>query len=111
MIVAAGLTPAWQQILCFDQLTLGEVNRAAEAYWCASGKVLNVAVALRHLGAEFRTVCPLGGPARPAIEQELAALGLEVTWIDCRRSTRVCTTLVDRGTGVVSELVENAQPL
>ena len=39
MIVAAGLTPAWQQILRFDALRLGEVNRAVEAHWCASGKV------------------------------------------------------------------------
>lgn len=111
MIVAAGLTPAWQQILRFDQLTLGEVNRAAEAFWCASGKVLNVAVALKHLGAECRTVCPLGGPARPAIEQELAALGLDVAWIESQRPTRVCTTLIDRSSGVVSELVENSPPL
>jgi 1-phosphofructokinase family hexose kinase len=111
VIVAAGLSPAWQQILCFDRLTLGEVNRAAEAYWCASGKVLNVAVALAHLGAECRAVCPLGGPARLPIEQELAAFGVDMTWVDCRRPTRVCTTLVDRASGVVSELVENSPPL
>ena len=30
MIVAAGLTPAWQQILVFESLELGEVNRARE---------------------------------------------------------------------------------
>ena len=27
MILAAGLTPAWQQILTFQQVSLGEVNR------------------------------------------------------------------------------------
>lgn len=30
MIVAAGLTPAWQQIMRFEQFLPGEVNRAAE---------------------------------------------------------------------------------
>jgi 1-phosphofructokinase family hexose kinase len=111
VIVAAGLTPAWQQILCFDRLTPGEVNRASESLWCASGKVLNVAVALQHLGAEFRAVCPLGGPAREPVKRELAELGMDVAWVGCRSATRVCTTLVDRGAGLVTELVENASPL
>ena len=52
MILAAGLTPAWQQILSFDQFTLGEVNRARRSVWCGSGKVLNVGCALRQLGSE-----------------------------------------------------------
>ena len=30
MILSAGLTPAWQQILVFDRFRYGEVNRAAE---------------------------------------------------------------------------------
>ena len=40
MILSAGLTPAWQQILVFDQMHWGEVNRASEVAWCGSGKVL-----------------------------------------------------------------------
>jgi hypothetical protein len=39
VIIAAGLTPAWQQMLVFDGVRVGEVNRAREAYWCSSGKV------------------------------------------------------------------------
>ena len=49
MILAAGLTPAWQQILVFDAFTPGEVNRAREVHWCGSGKVLNVGLALAQL--------------------------------------------------------------
>ncbi len=30
MIIAAGLSPAWQQILVFEKLTRGAVNRAVE---------------------------------------------------------------------------------
>ena len=45
MILSAGLTPAWQQILVFDGFRYGEVNRAAEAVWCASGKVFNAGIA------------------------------------------------------------------
>jgi tagatose 6-phosphate kinase len=49
VILAAGLTPAWQQIVVLDALLAGEVNRAREVHWCASGKVLNVGLALHSL--------------------------------------------------------------
>ena len=49
MILAAGLTPAWQQIVVLDGFSTGEVNRAREVHWCASGKVLNVGLALHCL--------------------------------------------------------------
>lgn len=49
MILSAGLSPAWQQIVVLDALKPGEVNRAREVHWCASGKVLNVGIALGHL--------------------------------------------------------------
>ena len=35
MILTAGLTPAWQQIMVFDDFRYGQVNRAAEVHWCA----------------------------------------------------------------------------
>ena len=49
MILAAGLSPAWQQIVVLDDLKTGEVNRAREVHWCASGKVINVGMALHAL--------------------------------------------------------------
>lgn len=111
MIVAAGLSPAWQQILVFDRFAAGEVNRAVEAHWCGSGKVLNVGIGLAHLGADCRTIAPLGGAARTAIEAEFASLGAPLRTIACREPTRVCTTILDRATGTTTELVENARSL
>lgn len=108
MIVAAGLSPAWQQILVFDSLRVGEVNRAKEALWCASGKVLNVGVALAHLGVASRTVTLLGGAPRTAIEQEFAKYDTELHAAETEWATRVCTTVLDRSTGKTTELVENA---
>jgi 1-phosphofructokinase family hexose kinase len=49
VILAAGLSPAWQQIVVLDALSVGEVNRAREVRWCASGKVLNAGLALHCL--------------------------------------------------------------
>ena len=111
MIVAAGLTPAWQQILRFERLRAGEVNRAAEAHWCASGKVFNVGIALAHLGAECRTISPLGADVAERVRAEFAAAGLQASLILQSQPTRVCTTLLDDATGAVTELVENARPL
>ena len=79
VIVAAGLSPAWQQILLFDAFVPGDVNRARESRWCGSGKVLNVGIGLAHLGAVSCTIAPLGGAARLAIESEFAAVGAHFT--------------------------------
>jgi 1-phosphofructokinase family hexose kinase len=111
MIVAAGLTPAWQQIASFERFEPGEVNRATAVEWCSSGKVINVAIALRHLGAAVKTVALIGGAHGRLIEAEFASLGIAAHWVQARHATRVCTTILDRATGRTTELVENAGPV
>ena len=142
MILAAGLSPAWQQIVVLDALAVGEVNRAREVHWCASGKVLNVrprppmsvglspfvrgarklasnevdAQSANHLQARTNpdepasthTLALVGGLPGDAIRREFADLGVASRWISSRTPTRVCTTILDRGTGQSTELVENA---
>lgn len=111
MILAAGLSPAFQQIMVFDSLHTGEVNRAAEVHWCASGKVLNVGLALARLGCQQRTLSVLGGDTGKAIERSFAAEQVDSRWIWSDSPTRVCTTLVERSSGHVTELVENARAI
>lgn len=110
MIVAAGLTPAYQRILAFNGLRMGEVNRATEVFKCASGKVLNVGLALHHLGGPCMTVALIGGSEGKSIEGEFASLGIASRWIRSPKATRVCTTILDRSNGRTTELVENAAP-
>lgn len=137
MILAAGLSPAWQQIITLDALQLGEVNRAREVQWCASGKVLNVGLALHCLagrsareegtnskfqienckfqigaaGAAARTLAVVGGLTGEAIRREFADLGVSARWIETNSPTRVCTTLLAGTAGATTELVENARPI
>jgi 1-phosphofructokinase family hexose kinase len=111
LIVAAGLTPAWQQIMRFDSFRPGQVNRARELHWCASGKVLNVAVALAHLGAECETVALVGGATGEQIEREFQSLGIRRQWAWTHWATRTCTTILDVESGQATELVENAGPV
>jgi tagatose 6-phosphate kinase len=115
VILAAGLSPAWQQVLVFDRLAPGAVNRARQAYWCGSGKVLNVGLALHHLsggdGRQSLTLSTLGGTAFDAIDREFEALGVTRRWVRTRSPTRICTTAIDDSTGLATELVENAGPI
>lgn len=111
MILSAGLTPAWQQILAFNRFHYGEVNRAAEAAWCASGKVFNAAIAAHHLGGPTLALAAVGGPPRRDIERDLGALGVPHRWIVTEAATRVCTTIIERSSGKITELVEEGRPL
>ena len=108
VILVAGLTPAWQQLLRFDALTLGEVNRAHEVHWCASGKVLNAAHCLHHLGGPVKALTVVGGATGAQIRQDAAGLGLDARWIDGTAPTRVCTTILDAARRTVTELVPEA---
>lgn len=111
MILVAGLTPAWQQIAVLDRLRVGEVNRAREVHWCASGKVLNVGLALTQLGASVRTLSLVGcGAAGEDTRRDMSDLGVDVRWIESNAPQRVCTTLLDHESGQTTEIVENSSP-
>jgi tagatose 6-phosphate kinase len=111
MILTAGLTPAWQQIMIFRNFRYGEVNRACEVHWHAQGKSLNAAIAAHHLGGPSLTLATVGGPPLAQIDREMTELGVPRRWIVTESATRVCTTILDRATGEMTELVENGKPL
>ena len=111
MILAAGLTPAWQQILSFRRFIPGEVNRAQRAVWCGSGKVLNVGCALNQLGVQSKTLCLVGGVAGEQICADFQAMKIPVRWVKSRIPTRVCTTILDETTKTTTELVENSNSI
>ncbi len=111
MILSAGLTPAWQHILLFDRVRQGEVNRAEKVCWCSSGKVFNAGIAAAQLGGPARVLAAVGGVVRPRIEEELSELHVSFRWVVTQVPTRVCTTVIERKAGTVTELVENARPL
>ncbi len=108
MILVAGLSPAWQQIMRFDALCLGEVNRAREVSWCASGKAVNVAWGLHALGADVHLVSTVGGHIGRALRADVEYQGIQGHWIETNSPTRVCTTILDVAKMGITELVENA---
>jgi len=111
LILSAGLTPAWQHILVFDAFRAGEVNRAREAVSCAAGKVLNVGIAAHQLGTPSLTLSAVGESTWRQITEDLDGLGVQHRFVRTSTSTRTCTTILDRATGTITELVENGRPL
>jgi 1-phosphofructokinase family hexose kinase len=111
VILSAGLTPAWQHVLVIDSFRSGEVNRAREAHWCASGKVLNAGVAAHLLGCPSLTLSTGGGHTLAEMDRNLDELGVPRRWVKTQATTRVCTTILDQSTGTITELVENGRPL
>lgn len=111
MILIGGLTPAWQHILVFEEFRPGRVNRASQTLWCASGKVLNAALAAYHLQAQVRVLAAVGGQTRRQIEDDLEAFELDYRWVVTEAPTRVCVTIIDCARAEVTELVEEAGPL
>jgi 1-phosphofructokinase family hexose kinase len=111
VILSAGLSPAWQQFMVFDSFRYGEVNRAAEVCWCTAGKVTNAGNAAHHLGGPSLTLVSAGGSPLAEMRREFAELGVPCRWIETAAATRVCTTVLDRATGSMTELVENGRPI
>jgi 1-phosphofructokinase family hexose kinase len=111
VILAAGLTPAWQQVLMLDSMTPGAVNRARAVSWCASGKVLNCARALHHLGGPCMALSPVGGTVGQALCRDFARLGIAARWVDTGTPTRVCTTILESARHTATELVPAAGSL
>jgi len=73
----------------------------------ASGKVLNAARALRCMDVVGCAVTTAGGVTGESIRRSLDAESITSFTVPTRSSSRTCTTIVDRGTGTVTELVEN----
>jgi 1-phosphofructokinase family hexose kinase len=92
-------------------LTPGQVNRAGQSHGRASGKVLNAARAVYHLGGPCKALAPVGGPTGGAIRRNFNNLGIPARWIEIATTTRVCTTLLETSSPRATELVPSAGEL
>jgi fructose-1-phosphate kinase PfkB-like protein len=63
-------------VIAVENFEVGAVNRAQEVYCCASGNVLNVALALHQLSGASLAIAPLGGAPHDALDHEFEWLGV-----------------------------------
>ena len=107
-VLCLGLTPVLQRTLIFDGLEVDEVNRARQVVESAAGKALNTARALASLGTRAETVGFNGGESGRKVSAFLKAYGVDSAFTPMKAPTRICTTLIDRASRTVTELVEEA---
>jgi 1-phosphofructokinase family hexose kinase len=97
--------------MVFESFRYGEVNRASEVRWLAQGKVTNTGIGVHCLGGPSLTLATMGGSPVAEMNRELDQLGVPHRWVLTESATRICTTILDRSSGVMTELVENGRPL
>lgn len=111
MILCLGTTPTVQRTMVFAKLTPDAVNRATEVTEYASGKSANVARVLHTLGTDVLEMGFLGGLRGEFFREDFSRAGIPHDFIEVPGQTRLCTTLIDRSSGVVTELVEESPKL
>ena len=108
VILVVGLTPCMARTMMFERFILGGVNRSEREAEYASGKGVNAvrAIYTTNLAAPFYLGLT-GGDRTYAFLEALENLGSAYESIDTYpNEIRLCTTIIDQATGVVTELVE-----
>ncbi|QOV88127.1 1-phosphofructokinase family hexose kinase [Humisphaera borealis] len=108
MILCIGTTPTFQRTLVFERLTLDDVNRAITCDDYASGKSINVARVARLIGAEVVETGFVGGIRGGQLRDSLSQDGIVHDFVEAAVQTRLCTTVIDKARGTVTELVEES---
>src|SRR3954470_16366450 len=111
MILCLGTTPTMQRTMLFDRVEIDAVNRATEVREYASGKSVNVAKVLRTLGHNATATGFIGGARGALLQEHMERAGIGHDFVEVEAATRLCTTVIDRGSGAVTELVQESDPV
>lgn len=109
MILCIGTTPTVQRTMAFSKLTLDAVNRAVDVRQTASGKSVNVARVLNAFEYDVLATGFLGGAGGEYVRRALDDSRIPHEFVNVGPPTRTCVTVIDRGSGAVTELVEEPQ--
>lgn len=106
-ICVAGLNPAWQKTLIFEDFKRGGINRAAEFETIPSGKGINFARAVKTWGTADPTVYQfLGGDTGKCIRRGLWNEAISNISVEIPGETRTCVTAVSLSDATSTELIE-----
>ena len=105
-IVVVVANPSIDRLLEVEAIRLGSVHRPDRVVAVAGGKGLNAARAAHALGGSVVAVSILGGHAGAWILEQLKAVGLRTRAITVDAETRTCVSVLDRGSGRLTEFYE-----
>ena len=110
-IVFVAANPSIDRMYEVDRLTLGAIHRPVALAAVAGGKGLNAARAAARLGGRVTALGIVAGRAGDWIEERLAAGGIDARWCRSSGETRTCVSVLDRSTGVMTEIYERGDPV
>ena len=109
LFVAAN--PSIDRLYEVDRFVPGEIHRPQREVAVAGGKGLNAARAAATLGGSVTAVGIVAGRAGDWIEERLAELGIEARMARGTGETRTCLSIVDRSSGVMTEIYERGEQI
>ena len=110
MILCITPNPAIDRTMIVPNLILGQVHRAQNSIIAAGGKGLNVARAIRTLGADPLCMGFAGGHSGRLLADLAQNAGLKSAWTWTDSETRTCTILVSQN-GDATEIDEPGMPV
>jgi 1-phosphofructokinase family hexose kinase len=110
-LLCVALSPSVDVTYVVDALALGRIHRPRSALRVAGGKGFNAARAARTLGAAVTAAGIVGGHAGRWIADALRADDVPAELVEGAAETRTCVSIMDGGTGALSEVYEPATPV
>jgi 1-phosphofructokinase/tagatose 6-phosphate kinase len=102
------MNPTLQKTLVFSSFVPDRVNRTGEHRLDAAGKGIDVSRVLTQLGETCIHLTQLGGGFRDVFLELCGQDDVKVEWVESASPIRFCYTLINKGEGTVTELVEEA---
>jgi 1-phosphofructokinase/tagatose 6-phosphate kinase len=106
MIVTVTLNAAVDRTLSVPSFQIGQRHRASVSFTSAGGKGINIARALKRLGAPVVATGLAGGRTGTLIVEELTAEGILNDFVRIREESRTSTAVVDPTSNVYTEINE-----
>lgn len=107
MIAAVCANPCVDRAVYIDSFAYGGMNRIRHCREDGCGKGVNVAVACARLGMRAACIGIMPRERNALILERLAGAGCETEFVSCAGAVRVNTKVVDRASGVTTELNES----
>jgi 1-phosphofructokinase family hexose kinase len=110
-VVFVAANPSIDRLYEVERLTVGAIHRPVAQVAVPGGKGLNAARAAVQLGGRVTAVGILAGRSGDWIEDALGARGIDARWVRAGGETRTCVSILDRASGVMTEIYERGEPI
>jgi tagatose 6-phosphate kinase len=108
-IVFVAANPSIDRLYEVDRLMVGTIHRPVAGIAVPGGKGLNAARAAARLGGRVTALGILAGRSGDWIEAALVDRGIDARWVRSAGETRTCVSILDRSSGVMTEIYERGE--